>query len=210
MPKTAAIKLQKAISDAANLLSSTVEGSGERKFLIGSKSILNKAVNSAQKILDLSDSSEELLNKTVWNLYHACTTYETKCNVNNFSNVDKSATKETKYLYKNLKELSGKTVLFGMHDITGYGVGWNNDFDRSDVKDVCGDYPALHSFDFNRIERNYKIEELKYSIESAYKRGSIITLVWHQYDPDLRSFYSKEINNEKIVDEIIPGGSRHS
>lgn len=42
-------------------------------------------------------------------------------------------------------------MLFGQHDATGYGVGWSGDDRRSDVKDVCGDYPALFSWDAYHI-----------------------------------------------------------
>lgn len=37
--------------------------------------------------------------------------------------------------------------MFGHHDDPLYGVGWEGDEDRSDVKSVCGDYPAVMSFD---------------------------------------------------------------
>jgi len=59
--------------------------------------------------------------------------------------IDPDATRETINLYNNLKEMSTQFLMFGMHDAMGYGVGWNNDDRRSDVKDVCGDYPAVFS-----------------------------------------------------------------
>ena len=33
-----------------------------------------------------------------------------------------------------------------------YGIGWEGDEGRSDVKSVCGDYPAVISFDLGELE----------------------------------------------------------
>jgi len=75
---------------------------------------------------------------------------------------------------------------------------------------VCGDYPAIYSEDLNKITQGFQIDRVRYRLSSAYNRGGVITMCWHQYDPDGRSFYANEINNEKIVSQILPGGSRHS
>ena len=40
-----------------------------------------------------------------------------------------------------------KKFMFGHHDDPVYGIGWDGDENRSDVKSVCGDYPAMMSFD---------------------------------------------------------------
>ena len=45
-----------------------------------------------------------------------------------------------------------RQFMFGHHDDTVYGIGWDGDSARSDVKSVCGDYPAMMSFDLGRIE----------------------------------------------------------
>ncbi len=42
--------------------------------------------------------------------------------------------------------------MFGHHDDTNYGIGWEGDEGRSDVKSVCGDYPAVISFDLGHLE----------------------------------------------------------
>jgi len=202
--------LENAIIDANNLLANTQEGSGEGQFLIGSKNDLEAAINIAQDILNDKPEDREIINGAIWNLYDACTVYETNSNVSKYSTVDPLATKQTKYLLENLKELSGNGLMFGMHDATGYGVGWSGDDDRSDVKDVCSDYPAVYSEDVFHIDRNHNLDRVRYRMESAYNRGGIITFVWHQYDPDGRSFYSWEIDNERIVEQIIPGGTRHN
>ncbi|GAK35868.1 mannan endo-1,4-beta-mannosidase [Bacteroides graminisolvens DSM 19988 = JCM 15093] len=61
-------------------------------------------------------------------------------------------TVETKNLLINLGTIHQKGFMFGHHDDPVYGIGWEGDADRSDVKSVCGDYPAVMSFDLGRIE----------------------------------------------------------
>ncbi len=201
--------LENAIIDANNLLNSTQEGTNEGDFELGSKSELIASIQTAQELLNTKTEDRSILDNTIWALYDHCVKYESKANVGLTNQVDIYANKQTKYLFANLVELSEKGVLFGMHATTGYGVGWSGNDDRSDVKDVCGDFPAIYSEDANHIERNYDIERVRYRIKSAYQRGGINTFVWHQYDPDNRSFYAANINNERIVAQIIPGGSRH-
>lgn len=42
--------------------------------------------------------------------------------------------------------------MLGHHDDTVYGIGWEGEEGRSDVKSVCGDYPAVISFDLGELE----------------------------------------------------------
>lgn len=46
---------------------------------------------------------------------------------------------------------SGLTA-FGHHDDTAYGRYWEYQPDSSDVKNVCGDYPAIINWDLGWIE----------------------------------------------------------
>ena len=96
-----------------------------------------------------------------------------------------------------------------MQHATGYGVGWTNDDDRSDIKDVCGDFPAIYGEEMRNIIQGVEVDRFRYRVISAYNRGAVITICWHQLDPDNRHFYASEINNEKIVPQILPGSARH-
>lgn len=202
--------LDRAITSAQTLILNSVEGSQEGQFPSGSKAILQTALDKAKGIRNSGTKDLKAINQTVWDLYDACTTLERSANTPNLNIVDTLATKETKHLYLNFMNLSKRALLFGMQDVTGYGVGWSDDDDRSDVKSVCGDYPALYSEDINSVERNGDLERQRYRITSAYNRGGITTFVWHQNDPDGRGFYNTDVNNERIVSTIIPGGSRHN
>jgi len=52
----------------------------------------------------------------------------------------KTLTLQTQNLLKNLKVISGKGFMFGHQDDPLYGIGWEGDDGRSDVKSVVGDY----------------------------------------------------------------------
>jgi Glycosyl hydrolase family 26 len=65
---------------------------------------------------------------------------------------DKTAIRETVNLYRNLKKMLGKGILFGHQDDLGYEVGWKDEEGRSDIKDVTGDYPAVYGWEPGRLE----------------------------------------------------------
>ncbi len=121
--------------------------------------------------------------------------------------VDPQATAETKALYANLWVIAQKGVMFGHHDSPSYGIGWRGDKDRSDVKDLTGDHPAVYSLDMHRINQT-KIDFVK----AAYKRGGVSMLVWHQDNPLTESPDAKypagtAWDNSKVVDQILTEGS---
>jgi mannan endo-1,4-beta-mannosidase len=68
----------------------------------------------------------------------------------------------TQKLYDTLLAIKGNGIFFGMQHATGYGVGWNNDNNRSDIKSVTGDYPAFGgwgvSFKHNNIAKGEGFE----------------------------------------------------
>ena len=121
--------------------------------------------------------------------------------------VDRKATKETRALYKNLLQLQQRAVMFGHHDFPSYGIGWRGDEDRSDVKDITGDHPAVYSLDMHRIN-DRKIEHIK----EVYRRGGVSMLVWHQDNPLTEGpgqSYPKGTawDNTPCVDQILQEGS---
>ncbi|MCF8413108.1 MAG: glycoside hydrolase family 26 protein, partial [Melioribacteraceae bacterium] len=201
-------ELEEAIKSANALLLNSAEGTGEGQFPSGSKSVLENEINSFLDLLKL-DIPQSSVDSAITELYDVCSTFESNVISLPLNIVDEKANKQTKYLFLNLQENMERSILFGMHDVTGYGVGWSGDDDRSDVKSIVGDYPAIYSEDLNNITRNQQVDRIRYRLTSAYGRGGIITMCWHQYDPDGRSFYADDIGNEKIVSQILPGGNRH-
>lgn len=72
------------------------------------------------------------------------------------------------------------TILFGQYDTYYSGYDWlvkdgDNGFLKSDVHDLCGDYPVIFGFDINGIKQT---SNLKAAIKH-HERGGIITISWH-------------------------------
>jgi len=207
--------LEQAITSTNALLNSTTEGENEGEFPHGSKDDLSSALASASAFHG-TDTTQSRIDSVTSALYDACSIFETLVITEPVSIVDAKANKQTRYLHLNLKNQMDRSLLYGMQHATGYGVGWSDDDDRSDVKDVCGDFPAIYGEDLSHIIQeeefiSYKDDDrFRYRIISAYERGAVITISWHQRDPDNRHYYASRINNEKIVPQIIPGGIRHS
>jgi len=128
--------------------------------------------------------------------------------------VDKNATKETKALFLNLKKMAKDHVLFGHQDDLAYGVGWKDwHKKRSDVKDVCGQYPAVFGWDMSKLGKspknidNVDFEQMKNWMKEAYKMGSVNTFSWH-LDHLTNDKTSWDVG-ENVVASIIPGGEHH-
>ena len=68
-----------------------------------------------------------------------------------------SLSPEAQKLQELLLKVPSQGILFGHHESTAYGVGWKAEVksdapSRSDVKEVCGDYPAIIGWDLGKIE----------------------------------------------------------
>jgi len=128
---------------------------------------------------------------------------------------DASATKETVNLYHNLKKISAKGYLFGHQDDLAYGVTWKYEPGRSDVKDVCGDYPALYGWDLSGLESDndkdidgVPFKNMKQYIRDAYARGGVITFSWHAPSPWGAGKTAWDTTHGTVA-SILPGGENH-
>ena len=128
--------------------------------------------------------------------------------------IDKLATKETVNLYRNLKQLVNKGVMFGHQDALAYGVGWKYEAGRSDIKDVTGDYPAVYGFELGRLELDHPVnidsvpfDKMQQYIRAAYDRGGVVTLSWHLNNP-LTGKTSWDPATGTVA-SILPGAPKH-
>jgi len=128
--------------------------------------------------------------------------------------IDKNAEEQTSNLYQNLKKLEGKHTLFGHQATLAYGYSWRNEPNRSDVKDVTGDFPALYGWDIadfvnlndSEIEMEEKMLRIKNFVKEGYDRGGVIAFAWHMSNPATgKSFY----DTTSAVHSILPGGENH-
>lgn len=128
--------------------------------------------------------------------------------------VDKNATNETKALYSNLWAIQSEGFMFGHHDDLWYGRNWYNQSGRSDTKDVCGDYPAVFSFDLATVmdersqEEQYQRENeiRKRVVIEAYNRGEALTACCHLNNP-LTGSDSWDNSSDEVLKEILTDGS---
>ena len=93
-------------------------------------------------------------------------------------------------LLERLDSLRLKGIMYGHQDDPMYGLTWEYDKDSSDVKNVCGDYPAIMGFDLGGIEMgdeknldSVPFTRMREEIQNHYRRGGIITLSWHPRNP---------------------------
>ncbi len=104
--------------------------------------------------------------------------------------IDERATAETRNLYANLQRLSKQGVLFGHQDDLAYGVGWQYEPGRSDIRDVAGEYPAVVGWDLGRLEFDstanldrVPFDKQRALAQQVYAQGGLNTYSWHLNNP---------------------------
>ena len=93
-------------------------------------------------------------------------------------------------LHKRLLKLQKRGIMIGHQDDPFYGTTWKWDRGRSDVKEVCGDWPAVMGFELGNLEldsaRNLDgvpFDRMREEIRNQYERGGISTISWHPTNP---------------------------
>jgi len=141
---------------------------------------------------------------------------------------DSGRTQRTENLLQSLKSLGDSSVyMFGHHDDTMYGIGWEADYEndstvhvRSDVKSVCNDFPALLSFDLGHIELDDSVnldgvpfQRMRKEIFAHYDRGGMVTLSWHLDNPlsGGTAWVADSLRDveTKTVAAVLDGGESH-
>lgn len=128
---------------------------------------------------------------------------------------DCHSTSARKILMERLSALQQKGYAYGHQDDTFYGVEWKWQQGRSDVMEVCGDYPAVMGFELGGIElgddRNLDsvpFTMIRREMLAQVRRGGIATVSWHPHNP-LTGGSAWDVSDSTVVRSILPGGSRH-
>ncbi len=128
--------------------------------------------------------------------------------------VDRNATKETRALYAHLKKITRKGIMFGHQDDALYGVGWKYDWNRSDVKSVTGDYPAVFGWELGHLELGHSnsldsvnFDTIRSRIREVYRQGAVNTISWHLNNPLGGTAWDSKTT--KAVESVLPGGKEH-
>ena len=116
-------------------------------------------------------------------------------------------------LAERLQALQQKGYMMGHQDDPFYGLTWEYQPDSSDVKNVCGDYPAVMGFDLGGIEMgdaknldSVPFTRIHDEIIAHHERGGIVTISWHPRNP-LTGGTAWDVSDTTVVSSILPGGS---
>ena len=113
-----------------------------------------------------------------------------------------------------LAKIQKKGIMIGHQDDPFYGTTWHFDKDRSDVKEVCGDYPAVMGFELGQLEldsaRNLDgvpFDRMRQEIVAHYQRGGVVTISWHPWNPVTGK--NAWDPTGQPVSQILPGGAQN-
>ena len=146
-----------------------------------------------------------------------------------------TTTKQTKdektiaqQLMERLDSLRQKGYMFGHQDDPFYGLTWEYQQDSSDVKNVCGDWPAVMGFELGGIEMgdvknldSVPFTKMSEEIIKHYERGGIITISWHPRNPittiegggnagqKFPEGTAWDITDSTVVKNILKGGTQY-
>ena len=131
-------------------------------------------------------------------------------------------------LMERLDTLLQKGIMFGHQDDPFYGLTWEYQNDSSDVKNVCGDWPAVMGFELGGIEMgdaknldSVPFTKMREEIIKHYERGGIITISWHPRNPvttidgggpagqKFPEGSAWDVTDSTVVKKILEGGSHH-
>lgn len=129
--------------------------------------------------------------------------------------VNKPQLAESGSLLGKLQEIQQHGIMFGHQDDPVYGIGWDGDLNRSDVKSLCGDYPAVMGFDLGHLELGLNknldkvpFERMRKEIIEQHKRGGIVSLSWHVSNP-VTGKNSWDVSDSTVVKSVLPGGNNY-
>ncbi len=118
-------------------------------------------------------------------------------------------------LIERLQKLQPQGYMFGHQDDTFYGLTWEWEYGRSDVRETCGDYPAVMGFDLGGIEMgdaknldSVPFTRIREELLAHHRRGGIVTISWHPRNP-YSGGTAWDVKDSVVVRSILPGGDKH-
>lgn len=131
-------------------------------------------------------------------------------------------------LFERLDTLRQKGYMFGHQDDPFYGLTWDYQPDSSDVKNTCGDWPAVMGFELGGIEMgdqknldSVPFTKMREEIIKHHERGGIITISWHPRNPlttiegggnagqKFPEGTAWDVSDTTVVKSILEGGVKH-
>jgi len=145
-------------------------------------------------------------------------TISTGCASSSEAGPDEAATA----LITRLRETAESGRFYYAHqDDLVYGKHWKvediqgDKIDRSDIKAVCGDFPAIVGYDLGGIELGsaanldgVSFDLMRRSALEHIARGGMVTFSWHPRNP-LTGGDAWDISSDQVVASILEGGEKH-
>lgn len=129
--------------------------------------------------------------------------------------VDQKATESTKELFRDLRDVMGKGILFGHQDDPAYGHSWYAEPGRSDVFETAGDYPALVGWEIGHVETTKALNidsipfvDMKRMIREVHESGGVNSISWHANNIAIGGS-SWDCEQDTVVRSILPGEVHH-
>ena len=135
---------------------------------------------------------------------------------------------QSELLMERLQLLQQKGYMFGHQDDPFYGLTWGYEADSSDVKNVCGDWPAVMGFELGGIEMDdaknldsVPFTKMREEIIKHHERGGIVTISWHPRNPmtaiegggnagqKFPEGSAWDVTDSTVVKNILEGGAKH-
>jgi hypothetical protein len=129
---------------------------------------------------------------------------------------DEKATSLTKRLYSSLFQLTERGVMLGhQDDFTSRNIQ-DGKTGSSDIKAVCGDYPAVFGWDLGKLETgsvcnidSICFDSIKQNIKQVHQMGGISTLSWHAGNP-ASDGDAGNCSQSSVIASILPGNKNHA
>lgn len=137
------------------------------------------------------------------------------CLCSSAQTADKKATAATRHLFNRLQQTRLDGFLFGHQDDLVYGVGWQYEKGKSDIRSVTGEYPAVYGWELGHLELDSSknldgvpFDFIRQSVREGFERGGVITISWHFTNPltGLSAWDAKP----GAVASILPGAPKHA
>ena len=132
-------------------------------------------------------------------------------------------------LIERLDTLRQRGIMYGHQDDPFYGLTWEYQQDSSDVKNVCGDWPAVMGFELGGIEMgdsksldSVPFVKITEEVIKHYNRGGIITISWHPRNPvttidggglagqKFPEGTAWDVTDSTVVKQVLPGGDSYT
>ncbi len=131
---------------------------------------------------------------------------------NYYTLINKDATDKATALYENMQWYKGKGIMFGHEDDLATGVNWKNEEGRSDIMEVCDDFPAVFGWDVSKIglqstnRDGIDFQLMNQWMQLVYKSGGVNTITWMMDNP-VTDRPGEDLT--PAIHEILPNGSKH-